>query len=469
MTRLGRLSRTSTLAIALLLLIAIVTIAEITQNRQKDISSQIRASQERQLVLAELLSRLSDTESDERNLLLTGEDRYRERYRDARALIEPMLNRLGDLLTRGLPISDAQRNSFRHLRLLVGTKLGELSATLALYSSQGAEQAVALVRTDLDQTTMAQIRTEVAELNNAERSSVNDALERAERLRITSRSAMAAAAILNVALLILAAGLVARQARRDAGFNRRIIGEKRELEGRVRQRTAELSALSSHLQQLSEKEKASLARELHDELGGLLVAAKMDLVWLYKRVPIGDPDVLARWQRVLNALDEGVDFKRRVVESLRPTLLDNMGLFPAVRWITQETCGRAGLDYTEEYPEQEPRLLDDAAIMVFRLVQESLTNVVKHAHAVMVHVSLRIEGDDFIVVIEDDGRGIEPERLNALGSHGLATMRHRVRSFGGELEIDTPPTGGTRLRARLPLAALQQLTPPPPPLLAAAI
>ena len=80
-------------------------------------------------------------------------------------------------------------------------------------------------------------------------------------------------------------------------------------------------------------------------------------------------------------LDDGVDFKRRIVENLRPTLLDNMGLLPAVRWITQETCNRAGLHYTEVLSGVEPRLIDDAAIMVFRLVQESLINIVKHAHA----------------------------------------------------------------------------------------
>ena len=121
------------------------------------------------------------------------------------------------------------------------------------------------------------------------------------------------------------------------------------------------------MQQLSEKEKASLARELHDELGGLLIAVKMDVSWLQKRWPVTpDPDIQMRWQRVFKVLDDGVDFKRRIVENLRPTLLDNMGLLPAVRWITQETCSRAGLHHTESYPDVAPLLADAAAIMVFR-------------------------------------------------------------------------------------------------------
>ena len=88
----------------------------------------------------------------------------------------------------------------------------------------------------------------------------------------------------------------------------------------------------------SEKEKAQLARALHDELGGLLIAVKMDVSWLQKRWPSRHPEIQARWARVLKVLDDGVDFKRRIVEKLRPTLLDNMGLLPAVRWIAQETC-----------------------------------------------------------------------------------------------------------------------------------
>jgi signal transduction histidine kinase len=153
-----------------------------------------------------------------------------------------------------------------------------------------------------------------------------------------------------------------------------------------------------------------------------------------------------------------VDFKRRIVESLRPTLLDNMGLLPAVRWITQETCSRAGLQYTELHPEHEPELVDDAAIMVFRLVQESLTNIVKHAHATQVRVEIALQENDMTVLIEDNGIGIDTDRREAVGSHGLATMRHRVRSFGGTFEIDSPPHGGTRIQARVPLADILKKT-----------
>jgi signal transduction histidine kinase len=227
--------------------------------------------------------------------------------------------------------------------------------------------------------------------------------------------------------------------------------ESEEIESRVQRRTAELSSLTNHLQHMSENEKASLARMLHDELGGLLIAVKMDASWLYKRWPNPTPEIQARWARVLKVLDDSVDFKRRVMENLRPTLLDNIGLLPAVRWIVEETCGAAGLQYTEIYPEQEPALSEEASIMMFRLVQESLVNVVKHAHATHVRVQIELDSSQMSLLIEDNGSGIEPERGDAISAHGLAIMRHRVRNSGGTLQLETAAHGGTRVYARFPL------------------
>src|ERR1700687_795848 len=433
----GRISRAIALAVAFLMLVALVVIAEINQSGQKQINRIISLSQQRQVLLVELMSELSDAEAGQRGFLLTDDERYLQPYQAARDRVEPTLDQLTNLFRDNdrLLVSLEQRDVVRHLRVLVGAKLGELAAALALHSSQGAEQALALMRTDLGSRTMGEIRDEALKLRNMERDATSVALARAARLLLVSRVLRGGVVVLNIALLILAAALWARQARRRVELTERLATENEELERRVRRRTAELSALSSHLQQLSEKEKAALARELHDELGGLLIAAKMDVSWLQKRLSNANPDIQSRWTRVIKVLDDGVNFKRRIVENLRPTLLDNMGLLPAVRWITQETCTRAGLHYTEIYPEHEPLLIDDAAITSFRLVQESLVNIVKHARATQVHVEVAVQNDELMILVEDNGSGIEADRRDAVDSPGLATMRHRVRSFCGTLAI----------------------------------
>ena len=463
MIRSRQITRIVALSMAFALLAALVIIAEIGQSGQKEIDGRIALSQKRQILLAELLEELSQSEAGQRGYVLTGDGKYLQPYQNARDRIEPTLDRFTDLLRTadGRPLANTeQRDTLRHLRVLVGAKLAEISASLELYVTHGSEQATALIGTDLSSNTMQEIRAAVATLRDAERNEVDAEVAGAERLRLVSRALMGGVVLLNITLLVVSASLLARQARRRAELTEQLANENEELERRVRRRTTELSALSSHLQQLSEKEKAALARELHDELGGLLIAVKMDVSWLRKRSPSAlDPDIQSRWTRVLKVLDDGVDFKRRIVENLRPTLLDNMGLLPAVRWITQETCSRAGLHYSESHPESEPLLADDAAIMVFRFVQEALTNIAKHAQASEVRVNLAMSESELTVVITDNGVGIASERRDAVGSHGLATMRHRVRSFGGTLDIESLSPSGTLLRARLPLAMILKAPP----------
>jgi len=457
--------RAIALALAFVLLLALVVIAEIGQAGQNRISAAIDRSQQRQLLVATVLYDLIAAQARERAYLLTGDASQLPPYHSARAAIDPTLARLIALFRRdrALLAAGGEATDIARLQALTAVELQELDATLASFASGGPARAMSLIRTDLGKPTLGAINDDAARLLHGEQLLVHRQLASAARARVLSRALMGGVALLNLTLLMLAAALLARQARRRAELTAQLARENEELERRVRRRTAELSALSSHLQHLSEKEKATLARELHDELGGLLVAVKMDVSWLQKRWPNPPADVLTRWARVLKVLDDGVDFKRRVVENLRPTLLDNIGLLPAVRWVAQESCSRAGLQYTEIYPEQEPQLSDDAAIMVFRLVQESLTNVVKHAHATHVRLQIDVDRYTMCVLIEDNGIGIDAERRDAIGSHGLAIMRHRVRGCGGTLVIDNAAHGGTRVRAELPLAGILRARAPQPP------
>ena len=216
----------------------------------------------------------------------------------------------------------------------------------------------------------------------------------------------------------------------------------------------ELSELASNLQRLAETEKILLARQLHDELGGALVGAKMDLAWLRRRIGSTDPEVIARWERLERALETGIAFKRRVVEQLRPTLLDNLGFYAAARWLVEETCASAGLKCELELPLPEPQLPKGVGIVLFRVLQESLQNVTRHAQAsaVVVKVSVELPQELLHLSIADDGVGLAPERLRTLGSRGLGSMRHRIRAVGGELEIRSAMGHGTEIEVFAPLA-----------------
>jgi signal transduction histidine kinase len=215
----------------------------------------------------------------------------------------------------------------------------------------------------------------------------------------------------------------------------------------------ELSELAANLQSIAESEKVLLARQLHDELGGALVGAKMDLAWLRRKIGSTDPDVIARWERLERALETGIVFKRRVVEQLRPTLLDNLGFYAAARWLTEETCTAAGLKSELDLPLPEPQLPKDVGIALFRILQESLQNVTRHAHAsrVTITVSMEQSSKALRLIVADDGVGLSADRLRTLGSHGLGIMRHRMRAINGQFRVHSTMGQGTQIAVIVPI------------------
>lgn len=223
------------------------------------------------------------------------------------------------------------------------------------------------------------------------------------------------------------------------------------VERQVAERTRELSSLSDFLQTHSEREKALLARELHDALGGILTPAKMDLAWLEGRLA-DHPEYGARIKRLSALIDGGIDLKRRIIENLRPSLLDHLGLASALHWYVQEACRAAGIESRLMVSESLERLPADLEIALYRLVQESVSNTVRHAQAKTLDLTLERTGEGLQVAIADDGVGIADLEYAKRLSHGLAGMMHRVRSVGGSFDVRSQPGKGTRIDVFVPLA-----------------
>ena len=216
-------------------------------------------------------------------------------------------------------------------------------------------------------------------------------------------------------------------------------------------RTREVSALSAFLQMDYEREKARLARELHDELGGILTPAKMDLAWLEARLA-GDAQYQERMARLSALIDQGIDLKRRIIENLRPSLLDHLGLAAAVQWYVDETCGAAKIASRVTTSKLE-RLSPDLEIALYRVVQESVTNAVRHSKATRVELMIERTGEGVRLCISDDGVGIADLERARKASYGLAGMTQRMRALNGTLDISSAPGKGTCVEAFLPLAA----------------
>ncbi len=220
-------------------------------------------------------------------------------------------------------------------------------------------------------------------------------------------------------------------------------------------RASELSELAANLQSIAESEKVLLARQLHDELGGALVGAKMDMAWLRRRVASSEPEVVARWERLERALETSIAFKRRMVEQLRPTLLDNLGFYAAARWLVEETCAAAGLKAQLDLALPEPLLSKEVGIALFRVLQQALLNVTHHAQASLVSVAVSVEtsGNALRLRVADDGVGLSADRLKNLGSRGLGIMRHRTQASGGRFWVHSVAGQGTEIVVVVPVLA----------------
>jgi signal transduction histidine kinase len=258
-------------------------------------------------------------------------------------------------------------------------------------------------------------------------------------------------ALLAVGLVVALGRLLTADAVRREGLPAASQHQTKDIESLVEARTCELSGLSTHLQELSEREKSDLARQLHDELGGLLTAAKMDLSWLQSR--LADAVLQERLTQLGAVLDEAMDLKRRVVEDLRPSLLDHFGLATALRAYVDSACAKAGLRAQIALPEEDgPPLPKETAIALFRVIQEGLTNVIRHAGARLVTLRLDLERDACRLVLSDDGRGFDAGDPKIRRSHGILGMRQRVGALGGRLELESAPGAGTTLRISVPRA-----------------
>jgi len=241
----------------------------------------------------------------------------------------------------------------------------------------------------------------------------------------------------------------------------RDVTKRKQYEDMLARQQAELRELSARVLEAREEEKTLLARELHDELGQLLTAMKMDLAWLHERLPPGDAAMQSKAAHLTGLVDQTVASVRRISADLRPLMLDDLGLQDAVAWLAGEFSKHSGIECRLDAPEDAVFEKVDRviAITLYRVLQESLTNIARHANAKNAWVILAASGNWLQLEVEDDGQGIADADLARPRSLGLKGMRERVRYIGGEVEIGRAPRGGTRVLVRVPKLPMQGAAP----------
>lgn len=431
------------LPLAVLAAVVLISINEAGFHLSTEAVTRIEESQATRSTVNRLLQQMLGAETGQRGYLLTGDPKYLEPYDAGTA----ELNQTLDTLRQHYTASPAELAEFALLSRSVSRKLAEMDLSVRM-RKQGNEDAWKFVlTTDVGMDQMNVIRSQIVKLLYASDSKMSLAQAQITRSLQLSRIGIALMALAG----LLAFYMYLQQTRSLLDSGRReqeaLQRERDQLDREVRDRTATLAELATHLQQVREDERGHLARELHDELGALLTAAKLDVARIKSRLGVISPEAAERMQHLIETLNSGIALKRRIVEDLRPSSLSHLGLVASLEILTREFEDRSGVSIITDLEAVE--LGGSAQLTVYRLVQESLTNMGKYAEAKQAEISLH-DFDGYITVeVRDDGTGFDTTQIKG-SSHGLAGMRHRVEAAGGRLTVISSPGQGTRISAVLP-------------------
>lgn len=432
--------------LAILAACLMIGISEYGYKQTNQLLSNLTHAYDTRTSVSTLMKDMLDAETGLRGYLLTSDEKYLAPYNEAIQHIQLSLENIRQQLNR----SNEKMNLFAPLSRSISRKTAEMDLSLKLFREGNADALKFVMFTDMGNKDMNDIREFSLRLDAAMAQEA-----RAHKQEVKSSLFLARVGVTTITLVgVLAFYLYLRQHNMVERLHKReqaLLSEERtRLEQLVRERTATLTELANHLQQVREDERGHLARELHDELGALLTAAKLDVARLKSKIDMLNPDVADRVKHLTETLNSGIALKRRIVEDLRPSSLANLGLSTSLEILTSEFAQRIGIDIDASLEAVE--LSDATELTIYRLIQESLTNIGKYAKATAIQVSVHSYPTYVGVQIQDNGEGFDLASIRP-NSHGLAGMRHRVEAAGGRLTINSAIGEGTTISAVIPKAA----------------
>jgi signal transduction histidine kinase len=431
----------------LAVVIVVICAAQIGHQHVVDLIEDSEHAVDGRSALRLLAMGLVDAEAGQRGYLLSKRTEYLEPYRAAMIRLPQLLAKAQEALGS----EPANHALLARVQKDFDAKRAEMALTIKLLDEGRHDYALALFESDVGRRRMDALRASVGELMGRQDEVIAMSRERLASSLLWLRVSLVVAVLGGALVLLVMLRRLRREAERERLEAIRLKEEQIRLDALVGERTRELSELASHFQAVQEDERASIARELHDELGAVLTAARMDVAWVKRRAAALTPEVDAKLTRAMSHLSDGITLKRRLIEGMVPSALTNLGVSPALEALVQETADRDSLRITCDLVDPMPGLSSQQALALYRTVQEAFTNIRKHARASHVRLTVARDGDVLVTRIEDDGVGLSVDGFAKLGSHGLRGMRHRMVALHGTMTVQNRAEGGMRLEARFPL------------------
>lgn len=400
------------------------------------------ATVQTQALLNDLQMRMLNAETGQRGYLLTGRSEYLQPYEQA---IAPVTQSILKLKQRYENQADALA-LLTELDQLSLSKLKEMAQTVDLKKNNFSEASLDQVLEGSGKRSMQRMREITASLLDMESSRVDNLRKNQKRTQMLSRGSIALLSLMCLVAILIYLRKNLQLKSEQLQLRRELAKERDQLGITVLKRTAELTQLARYLQTNREDERSRLARNLHDDLGALLTSAKLDAARIKSRVNQDSPQVIELLAHLVGNLNSSIALGRKIIEDLRPSALNNLGLLATLEIFSAEFKESSGLLVHSEF--SEVNLPAESQLMVYRLMQEACTNIMKYAKAKNVWLALGMLDGVIIASVRDDGVGFDTN-AQVSASYGLLGMRYRVEAAQGVLNIVSAPGEGTLVQAHL--------------------
>ena len=418
-------------------------------SKQADSLKQIR---ENIAILNELKANLYEAESAQRGYIITKRKEYVAPFNSA--LKQARFNiDMSEALVKN---TSSEQNKIIEMQWLkavtasVEAKSAEMILTIKLVEQNKIAEANEVVNLDIGRQQMQKFVIETDKLIKQQTINANMMVKKRQLSVNLARASVIGGALILILLVVMVIKQLLNELAAKSHLQQQALKENADYDIKLKQQTKLLRSMALDYQADVERERQKLSRELHDELGSIFTATKMDLAWCIKKLVEIAPDVAQKLTKTTSYVDQGIQYQRHIVQELHPSMFSTFGFWPALNALIKDAAERNKWRLSLNLPDETIPLNETISLVAYRIVQESLNNANKYAKATAVNVDVMLDDHHIKLEISDNGIGVDMQSLDGL-THGLSGMRHRVQAIGGHFEMLSNPSQGVLIRALIPL------------------
>lgn len=414
-------------------------------------NTQIDQVQRNIAVLQQLRTSLNLAESAQRGYLLTQRQELVTTFNQEIEASRRHIRKIEGLFNGQTVVmrGKQEQNWLIALNSTLEAKNAEMKLAISLVQSGKAEEAMQVIKLDQGVIEMARFMQYSQILLNQQREAQAQLVKKREQTIVITRIALVGTALILLLLVIMVIRQLVQEMNSRDHLRQQLARDCAAYEERIRSNSYMMKTLALDYQSDVERARQKLARDLHDELGSILTATKMDISWTIRRVKDQDPEIVEKLDKTMRYLNQGIQFKRQVVQNLHPSIITTIGFWPALKSLIEDMAERNDWKLDLILPNEQIELPETLGLIAYRVVQESLNNASKYAYATKVSVHMVDALDYLKLEIEDNGVGADLDKA-AASTHGLSGIRNRIMAIGGRVDIVSSPNQGFLLVAIIP-------------------